>query len=130
MRGHPSIRYRPFGLAPGRTRVLHSIPITSFLLAMLASLVAAPNALFAQGYPLAAPPYEAAAPSEVFELAETVARIGNHHIVQGDLEGDANIILIPTLERIPPEQREAAEPQVKAQREKLVQQVLREAVEL
>ncbi len=109
--------------------MLHSIPTTSFLLALLASLVAAPTGMFAQGFPPAAPPDQPAAPSKVFELAETVARVGNQHIFQGDLEGDANIVLIPTIERIPPEQREAAEPQIKAQRDKLVQQVLRETVQ-
>ncbi|MBC8352914.1 MAG: peptidylprolyl isomerase [Planctomycetes bacterium] len=100
-----------------------------FMLAVLASLIAAPNALFAQGFPPAAQPYHAAPPSKIFELAETVARVGNQDIFQGDLEGDANIVLIPTIERIPAEKLEAAEPQIKAQREKLVQQVLREAVQ-
>lgn len=99
------------------------------MLAVLASLIAAPNALFAQGFPPAAQPYHAAPPSKIFELAETVARVGNQDIFQGDLEGDANIVLIPTIERIPAEKLEAAEPQIKAQREKLVQQVLREAVQ-
>jgi parvulin-like peptidyl-prolyl isomerase len=111
---------------------------------MLASLAAAPHAALAQGFPPSAqtyqqptyqqptyqaPAYQAQAPSEVFRLAETVARVGNQHIFQGDLEGDANIVLIPTIEQIPPEQREAAEPQIKAQRERLAQQVLREAVQ-
>ncbi len=101
----------------------------SFLLAMLASLAAAPSELFAQGFPPAAPPYQEAAPSKVFKPAETVARVGNQHIFQGDLEGDANIVLIPTIERIPPDKLEEAEPQIKAQREKLVQQVLRETIQ-
>jgi parvulin-like peptidyl-prolyl isomerase len=96
---------------------------------MLASFIAAPTAAIAQGFPPAAPLQQQAAPSKVFELAETVARVGNQHIFQGDLEGDANIVLIPTIERIPPEEREAAEPQIKAQRDKLVQQVLRETVQ-
>jgi parvulin-like peptidyl-prolyl isomerase len=99
------------------------------VLAVLASLAAAPFALRAQGFPPVAPPSHEAPPSKVFTLAETVARVGNQHIFRGDVEGDANIILIPTLERIPPEEREAAEPQVKAQREMLVQQVLRETVQ-
>lgn len=96
---------------------------------MLATLVAAPGVLFAQGFSPSAQPQPAAAPSEVFELAETVARVGNQHIFQGDLEGDANVVLIPTIERIPPEDRAEAEPQIKAQRQKLVQQVLREAIQ-
>ncbi len=129
MRGTPSCRSRPFGLPKGRTRVLHLHSMKWFMLAVLASLIAAPNALFAQGFPPAAQPYHAAPPSKIFELAETVARVGNQDIFQGDLEGDANIVLIPTIERIPAEKLEAAEPQIKAQREKLVQQVLREAVQ-
>ena len=157
MRGAPSSRYRPFGLAQGRTRVLHSITTTCLLLAMLASLAAAPRAVFAQGFPQGTPPgfpygtpqgfpqatppgfpsripppaqaYQAPPPSKVFKLAETVARVGDQLIFQGDLEGDANIVLIPTLERIPPAEREAAEPQIQAQREKLAQQVLREAIQ-
>jgi len=99
------------------------------VLAVLASFAAALNTLFAQGFPRTPPPYQAAAPSELFELAETVARVGNQHIFRGDLEGDANVVLIPTIERIPLEELKAAEPQIEAQREKLVQQVLREAVQ-
>ncbi|MEO8493953.1 MAG: peptidyl-prolyl cis-trans isomerase [Planctomycetota bacterium] len=108
---------------------MHSISTTSFLLAMLASLAAAPSNALGQGYPPQGQPNQSAPTSEVFKLAETVARVGDQHIFRGDLEGDANIVLIPTLERIPPDQRAAAEPQVKAQREKLVQQVLRETVQ-
>lgn len=99
------------------------------MLAALVSLAAAPSALHAQGFPPAAQPYQEVPPSQVFELAETVARVGNQHIFRGDLVGDANVILIPTLERIPAAEREAVEPQVKAQRDSLTQQLLREAVQ-
>lgn len=88
-----------------------------------------PNTSSAQGFPPDTLPYQAAPPSKVFKLAETVARVGDQDIFQGDLEGDANVVLIPTIERIPPDKKEAAEPQIKAERDKLVQQVLREAVQ-
>ena len=108
--------------------MLHLLSSQRIVLPVLACL-AVPIALHAQGFPPAAPPNQEATPSKVFELAETVARVGNQHIFRGDLEGDANIILIPTLERLPPAERQAAEPQIKAQRDMLAQQVLREAVQ-
>ncbi len=107
--------------------------ITRFVLAGLASGVVAPIASFAQGFPPAygqnvqQPPQIAAA--KVFRQAETVARVGNQDIFQGDLEADANIVLIPSIERIPPEQYAEAEEQIVAQRAQLAKQALREAVQ-
>ncbi|MCA9144689.1 MAG: peptidylprolyl isomerase [Planctomycetaceae bacterium] len=109
--------------------MLHSHLTKTLSLAVLACLTVASDTTFAQGFPPYIQPDQAAPPSKVFEAAETVARVGNQHIFQGDLEGDAYIVLIPTLERIPPEEREAAEPQVKAQLANLSQQVLRETVQ-
>jgi PPIC-type PPIASE domain len=105
--------------------VLQSQILRIVVLALLASAIAPPCTLFSQGFP----PAQTSGESEFFEPAETIARVGNEDIFRGDLEGDANVILIPSIEKIPPEKREEAEPQIKAQREQLVQRVLREAVQ-
>ncbi|MCA9120167.1 MAG: peptidylprolyl isomerase [Planctomycetaceae bacterium] len=99
------------------------------LLAVLASSLCAANPLCGQGFPPYVAPSQAIRPSKVFEAAETVARVGDQHIFQGDLEGDAYIVLIPTLEKMPAEEREKAESQIKAQVASLAQQVLRETVQ-
>lgn len=106
---------------------------TRFVLAALAGVLVAPIGSFAQGFPQEFAPNNRQEPpnarSELFRLAETVARVGNQDIYQGDLEADANIILIPTIEKIPKEELAAAESQIVAQREQLAKQALREAVQ-
>jgi parvulin-like peptidyl-prolyl isomerase len=66
---------------------------------------------------------------ELFELAETVARVGDQDIYRGDLVGEANIILEPYLAKLPPEEREKAGSQIAAQRQQLVKQALSAAVQ-
>lgn len=109
--------------------MLQSPPIKCILLALLSSVPLSGGSTCAQGFPPLVPSTQAAPPANVFKAAETVARVGNQHIFQGDLEADAYIVLIPTLEKIPAEDREKAEPQIKAQLAALTQQVLRETVQ-
>lgn len=67
--------------------------------------------------------------SELFEAAETVARVGDQLIFRGDLVGEANIILAPFLLKMPPDTREAQRSQIDAQRDQLVKQVLQETIQ-
>ena len=75
------------------------------------------------------PPDQPAASSEVFGLAETIARVGDLHIFRGDLVGDANLMLAPTLSKLPPEERDKMKDKISVERERLVKQMLQEAVQ-
>lgn len=78
----------------------------------------------------AAPPQaNQAPPSEFFDMAETVATVGDQHIFRGDLVGEANIMLAPALARTPPEELEKAKGQITQQRESFVKQNLRDAIQ-
>ena len=70
---------------------------------------------------------------EAFELAETVAQVGDQYIFKGELIGEANLILsnaFAQLEKLPPEQRERAREELLEAREQLVrEQLLKQAIE-
>lgn len=70
---------------------------------------------------------------ETFELAETVAQVGNQYILKGDLIGEANLIMAPMwnqLAKAPPEAQEPGRRELFAYRERLVEeQLLPQAIE-
>ena len=64
---------------------------------------------------------------ETFELAETVAQVGDQYILRGDLLGEANLMMAPMwsqLAKAPPEVQEQGRRELLAYREKLVQEQL------
>jgi len=67
--------------------------------------------------------------SNVYDPAVTVATVGNLYILRGDLIGEANILLAPSVEKIPSEQLEAQRTEIIATRDKLAKQLLNQAVE-
>jgi hypothetical protein len=85
----------------------------------------------------AAPPIQNAVPDsvqgETFELAETVAQVGDQYILKGDLFGEANLMMSPMwaqLEKVPPEQRERARQELLEYRRQLVEnQLLAQAID-
>ncbi|MBP90404.1 MAG: hypothetical protein CMJ64_27475 [Planctomycetaceae bacterium] len=79
--------------------------------------------------PIQPPAAQPAPPSEVFGPAETIARVGDLHIFRGDLVGDANLILAPNLAKIPPEELAKVKDQINTERERLVKQMLQQAIQ-
>lgn len=70
---------------------------------------------------------------ETFELAETVAQVGDQYILKGDLLGEANLIMAPMWNQLakgPPEAQEQGRRELLEYRERLVQeQLLPQAIE-
>ncbi|MGE3775965.1 MAG: peptidylprolyl isomerase [Pirellulaceae bacterium] len=72
---------------------------------------------------------------EPFELAQTMAQVGDQYILRGELVGDANLLLYPMLMELTrqpslsPEEREQQRTAVLAQREPLVHQLLQQAID-
>lgn len=87
------------------------------------------SALGSAGSPPAGLPVKPHPASALFQPAETVARVGEECVFRGDLEGDAELILATMLHKIPPEEREKNRSQLDDQREKLVAQLLKQAVD-
>ena len=81
-------------------------------------------------FPPAVPAAPSAPPSAPeFELAETLARVGDQPIFRGELLGDANLILASIIERVPAEEFRHLAPQIDLQREELVRQLLKPAID-
>jgi len=66
---------------------------------------------------------------EIFDPTVTVATVGNQYILRGELEGDANVMLAPYVEKLPPEELAAKRSQIVADRDRLTKQLLQQAVE-
>lgn len=79
--------------------------------------------------PSAARPRKPSDASLLFQPAETIARIGEECIFRGDLEGDAELILATVVLKMPPEEREKNRSQLLEQKEKLVEQLLKQAID-
>ena len=56
--------------------------------------------------------------------AQTVARVGDQYVFRGDLVGDANLMLAPILEKLPPEEIEKNRRDIETQREQIVERLL------
>ncbi|HJN09021.1 MAG TPA: peptidylprolyl isomerase [Pirellulaceae bacterium] len=67
--------------------------------------------------------------SDVYDPTVTVATVGNLYVLRGDLVGEANVMLAPSVEKIPPEQLEAQRTEVLAARDQMARQLLNQAVE-
>jgi hypothetical protein len=79
--------------------------------------------------PSAARPSKPSDASLLFQPAETVARIGEECIFRGDLEGDAELILATVIVKMTPQEREKNRAQLLEQKEKLVEQLLKQAID-
>ena len=67
--------------------------------------------------------------SDLYDPTVTVATVGNQYILRGDLIGDANVMLAPNVEKIPPQERDAQASQILAARDQMAKQLLAQAVE-
>jgi hypothetical protein len=67
--------------------------------------------------------------ADIYDAAVTVATIGDLFILRGDLIGEANIMLAPSVEKIPPQQLEKQRAEILATRDNLAKQLLSQAVE-
>ncbi len=67
--------------------------------------------------------------SDVYDPTVTVATVGDQYILRGDLIGEANLILAPNVEKIPPEERDKQRDQILAARDKLAKQLLNQFIE-
>ncbi|MFV1964916.1 MAG: peptidylprolyl isomerase [Pirellulaceae bacterium] len=67
--------------------------------------------------------------ADLCEVAETVARIGDHVIFRGDLIGDAHLILNAVTAELSEEQRRKSRVQLEAERERLIKQLLKQVLE-
>lgn len=67
--------------------------------------------------------------SDIYDPSVTVATVGNQYILRGDLLGEANIILAPNVEKIPPEQLETQRAEILAARDQMARQLMNQAIE-
>jgi parvulin-like peptidyl-prolyl isomerase len=108
----------PSGPAPGGWPAAATLPADA----------GAPRAEIAS-LPSATRPRKPNEASLLFQPAETVARIGEECIFRGDLEGDAELILATVVVKMTPEEREKNRAQLLEQKEKLVEQLLKQAID-
>lgn len=67
--------------------------------------------------------------SDVYDPTITVATVGDQYVLRGDLIGEANIMLAPSVEKIPPAELEAQRTQILAARDQMAKQLIGQAVE-
>lgn len=67
--------------------------------------------------------------SDIYDPTVTIAMVGNQYILRGDLLGEANIMLAPKVEKIPPEELEAQRTEILAARDQLARQLINQALE-
>lgn len=65
----------------------------------------------------------------IFEAAETIARVGDQYVFQGELMGDANLMLAPFIARLGPEELEQNRIQIEAERNRLLAQLQQSAID-
>lgn len=67
--------------------------------------------------------------SDIYDPTVTVATVGNQYVLRGDLLGEANIMLAPNVEKIPPEQLESQRTEILAARDQMAKQLIKQAIE-